>query len=264
MSDLMTRYGVFAGAAIKIPIVDYLVIAGGGCGGQGDSSDYTVGAGGAGGYLEDTNLELIAKQSYTVTVGAGGVSGNNGQNSVFGNLISIGGGHGAHPNEAAGNGGSGGGARVWDAPGGTGVAGQGNRGGQAGNYNAGGGAGSAAGSYSNPGNGKQSSITGTALWYAGGGGAVGPGKHGGGTGNPLINEWWDGSGGAANTGGGGGMYFSSFGNRGRYPGGSGVVILRFLTGFEYSIGSGLTYNAIIDGDYTVLRFTSGSGTISFK
>ena len=107
-------------------LVDYLVIAGGGSGGM----NYG-GGGGAGGYRNsfnnetsgggasaETALAITQGVAYTVTVGAGGasqftlnVAGNNGSNSVFATITSIGGGAGgASSQDNAGAGGSGGGA----------------------------------------------------------------------------------------------------------------------------------------------------------
>jgi hypothetical protein len=77
--------------------IEILIIAGGGGGARSDANG--SGAGGAGGYLEG-NFSVSSGVTYTVTVGAGGLSrtsassGMNGQNSVFSTSTAIGGGGG--------------------------------------------------------------------------------------------------------------------------------------------------------------------------
>ena len=88
-------HGAWAGSQTT-PYVDYLVVAGGGAGGGGAA--YGGGGGGAGGLLQGIT-PITARSSLTVTVGAGGTavsctSGNNGNNSVFGNITAVGGGGG--------------------------------------------------------------------------------------------------------------------------------------------------------------------------
>lgn len=183
-------------------VVDYLVVAGGGAGGQ------AWGAGGAGGLLTNSNLDLSASTAYTIIVGAGGAGKADGpkQNSNRGadssiagtgitTILAIGGGGGDSylaTSMAATNGGSGGGGAAYGAnnsgvggagipqPGGLAVAGQGNNGGIGDGYvNFGGGGGGGAGAVGGTGTvsaggdggvGIQSSITGSAVYYAGGGG----------------------------------------------------------------------------------------------
>ena len=58
--------------------VDILVVAGGGGGGVGTGT----GGGGAGGMLEFTSQTITSNQ--TITIGAGGATDVNGNNSVFG------------------------------------------------------------------------------------------------------------------------------------------------------------------------------------
>ena len=232
--------------------VEYLVIAGGGGGSAGAGA--TSGAG-AGGFLTATGHAVTA-QSYSVTVGAGGANGNlvgsNGANSVFDTVTSIGGGYGGHYGTSGGSGGSGGGSGQ-GYTGGAGTSGQGNAGGvgsSGGNYPQGGGGGagavgetpasSSATVAGAGGIGLQSSITGTATYYAGGGGAssqnhgsgatAGAGGLGGG-GQGDTTSSGTATSGTSNSGGGGG---SSQGGTGG-DGGSGIVILRFLT-------SGNTYD----------------------
>jgi len=86
--------------------VEYLVIAGGGGGYNG--------GGGAGGYRTATGHSVTA-QAYTITVGAGGATATNGNDSIFSGITSTGGGTGGastggSPNADGHDGGSGGGA----------------------------------------------------------------------------------------------------------------------------------------------------------
>ena len=142
--------------------VEYLIIGGGGSGGvSANSGGGAAGGGGAGGYREslpfgtEARLNLNAT-SYGVTVGLGGASrsgtgnGNQGGNSSFAGITSLGGGYGggngANGNSGGSGGGDGGGADVatYEAYGGgaAGTPGQGNNGGD-GTSNAGGGGGGA-------------------------------------------------------------------------------------------------------------------------
>lgn len=231
--------------------VSYLVVAGGGPGGGGQ---YNSGGGGAGGFLTG-NLSIVSG-NYVITVGAGGAGtttrGTNGSNSSFSTAVAVGGGAGgSHPSNPINglDGGSGGGGSQGGSAGGNGVAGQGNAGG--GNWYAagagGGGAGASVptGTGSNPYNGNtvavtggiglQSSITGTAVYYAGGGGAgqrdqysVPRGNGGLGGGGQGGADPGNGTSGTANRGGGGG---GSGGNdtntRTGGSGGSGIVIIAY-------------------------------------
>lgn len=233
--------------------VDYLVVAGGG-GGGGIANDVSSvgGGGGAGGVIYNTSQSMTAG-SYTITVGAGGGIRSNGNNSII-NTISTatGGGSGGTGTTSSGgtngsNGGSGGGAGLNSGYGsgtyGTGTSGQGNRGGSTAVDQAGGGGG--AGAVGNPGLGspdyrggvggvgRQISISGSAVYYGGGGmgGSANPGPTsytgalggGGGMGQYYIPQS-----GTANTGGGGtGTIIGRNYNPG--TGGSGIVIIRYLT-----------------------------------
>jgi hypothetical protein len=280
---------VYGGATPFTPLVpiSYLVVAGGG------SSGDNFGSGGGAGGLLSGSASLYSGTTYTVTVGAGAsanganVSGNQGSNSVLSGtglttLTAIGGGFGARENSAGGNGGSGGGGGGFSATsqaGGSGTSGQGNNGG-AGGTNAstistgggGGGAGAVgnngvlapSASNGNGGVGVQSSITGTATFYAGGGGggsfggnpAGAGGSGGGGAGASATNT--RGTAGTANTGGGGGGSGGGGGGSGGAAGGSGVVILSVPT----SLYSGITTGSptiTTSGSNTIIRFTA-SGT----
>jgi hypothetical protein len=231
---------------------DYLVVAGGGggakdLGGGGGAGGLrsTVTATGGGGSLESA-LSLASGTGYTVTIGAGGAGGapaSNGSNSVFSTITSTGGGRGgdnAGPNQA-GNGGSGGGAKVIGGTAGTGTANQGFAGGTAVDGSTGqrptgggGGAGGVGGNGTvsasgNGGAGVATSISGLSVTYAGGGGggssgSVTPGSGGAGGGGAGTGTGTAGSG-TANTGGGGGGADSAPGTGG--AGGSGIVIVRY-------------------------------------
>jgi hypothetical protein len=261
---------------------DYLIVAGGGGGGGA-----TRGAGGGAGGMLTGTTNLIRGTTYNVTIGSGGASGaystnyatNNkgtqGVNSTALGLTAIGGGFGQGGDGfgTAGSGGSGGGAWYTSggASGGAGTTGQGNKGGDGGTpapYGAGGGGAGQEGfdfnDASTPqegGDGLQSSITGTATYYAGGGSASdfqansgrAGGLGGGGVGRNAIGTTVGTSpmNGTANLGGGGG----ASGN-----GGSGVVIFRVLTS-DYSGTTTGSPTVTTDGSYTVIKFTaSGSYT----
>ena len=244
--------------------VEYLIIGGGGSGGG-----EIAGGGGAGGYL--TGYLEVTPQAYTVTVGAGGAersgsanpdAGNNGEDSVFGGLTSVGGGGGGGPTGGytiGRVGGSGGGTYAGSTTNGAaGTAGQGNRGGAGegatGNGQGGGGGGAGAVGVDGSGNantattgaggaGLASSITGSSVTRAGGGGGGtwnssgnftggngGAGGGGQGFGNQVDgysnNQAGTGTAGSANTGGGGGGGGNSGSSAGG-AGGSGIVIMRY-------------------------------------
>jgi hypothetical protein len=268
---------------------DYLVVAAGGGGGR------YGGGGGAGGLIYTTGINLTPSIVYTITIGAGGTVGDNiagtqgGNSSIsgsgFSTVTSIGGGGGSGGDasgQVATSGGSGGGG----ASDGSGVGGKGvypgstylsqTRQGYDGgswttnnNYMAGGGGAGAIGTSPSSasaagGVGVASSITGTSVYYAGGGGGGGwNGQGAGGTGG-------GGAGGAYNVtpivgtpntggGGGGGGYDSTY--RAGAIGGSGVVILRFLSSVTPAATTG-SPTITTDGSYKVYKFTA-SGSITF-
>jgi hypothetical protein len=195
--------------------VDFLVIAGGGAGGNNFGFGSASGAaGGAGGYRNSFSTETSGGNGsseasltfnvgtvYTVTVGAGAPAnttnnarGGNGNNSsISGTGISTitstgGGGGGGQVDNAGLSGGSGGGGCV-DSSGGNGTANQGFNGGNAAGGSSGGGGGGGAsavgGNGSDPnggngGNGLASSITGSSVTRGGGGGGSGAGAGAGG------------------------------------------------------------------------------------
>lgn len=284
-------------AFAKEPLeVNYLIVAGGGAGGADGGGG---GAGGlrtsygstsGGGASAETAPTLAINTNYTVTVGAGGSGvlnshpSNNGSNSVFNTTTSTGGGYGGNAlsnGQAASSGGSGGGGSRGpsNTGGAAGTSNQGYAGGNgtytASNYGTGGGGGASAvggnGSGSvagDGGDGLSVSITGSSVNYAGGGGgsnfatatAYGSGGSGGGGNGGNANGSQ--TSGTANTGGGGGGSGGSTQTSG--SGGSGVVILRYPSVYNITVGAGLTSSTATDGTSKVTTFTAGTGNISFS
>jgi hypothetical protein len=276
--------------AIQLLTVDFLVIAGGAGGGP-DLSGGWGGGGGAGGYrnsynnetsggnsASETALSVPASTNVIVTVGEGGNGatnpGNAGEDSVFYTITSIGGGGGGS-NGPAQNGGSGGGSGTSGvgAPSrGLATANQGfDGGGNDGNYTGGGGGAGQVGGVNPPngqgsaamkgGNGLSSSITGTAVTRAGGGGGIfnsgGPGPGGAGGGG---NGGTPGTDGVTNTGSAGGA--GGPGGAAGGDGGSGIVILRYPSSNTITVGAGLTASTSTIGVDKVTIFTAGTGSIS--
>ena len=277
----------------SVPVfsVEVLVVAGGGGGGCD-----RAGGGGAGGLIYNSAFSVNPGTALTVTVGGGGAGGTNdttkgtnGSNSVFGSLTAIGGGGGGSESNAGGTaGGSGGGGAYSDGTGGAGTSGQGFAGGTGRSSfppgrapGGGGGAGEAgqngsqsitpSGAGARGGNGLQYSISGTATYYAGGGGAGsnidgtgGPGAGagglgGGGTGGVTWSASpngaaGNGSPGTPNTGGGGGGGTTADSGVGG-AGGSGIVIVRYR-GPQKATGGTITS---VDG-YTIHSFTTVGST----
>lgn len=197
-----------------------LVVGGGGGGG---SAGVQTGGGGAGGAVFVSSPVTITAGIYTVTVGTGGGINTNGTNSTFLSYTGVGGGGGGNWINGAGKtGGCGGGG---SGEGGSGAAGSQGFGGAngRGQFTCGGGGGGmgqagkqpADGSPSSGGNGLQYSITGSSVYYAGGGagGFNGASTGGLGGGGDKTLQGTDGLGG----GGGSGA-----------RGGNGVVILSFV------------------------------------
>ena len=222
--------------------VEYLVVGAGG-GALAAQAGYVKSGGGGGGEVR-TNYgidNLSVTGTLSITVGAG-VSGSTGGNSYLTGLASYVYGGGAGQSSGAGlSGGSGGGGGNSGAGGAsTAIAtyGHGNIGGTSVNYASGGGGGAGAvggtpaASKANGGIGGAGyycAITGENIPYGGGGGG----------GTYYQNEGWiDGTGGVggggtsangtANTGGGGGG-IGGIGVSAATTGGSGVVIIRYLT-----------------------------------
>ncbi len=239
--------------------VDYLVVGGGGEGGNGcnvSGAFYPGGGGGAGGVRNGTSFTVNGEQNIVIGAGGSGAGntvgrGLNGGNSVFGAIISVGGGGGGGcggAGSSGGDGGSGGGGCGMGSPGGAGnvTAGQGNSGGT-GNYTLGGHPAGGGGGAGAPGSltgdlppdvttgdggiGKSVDITGATMYYgSGGGGGIGSNAS---YGNGGAGCGADGSRGNANpakcqgTGAGGGG--AGGGNPTHGAGGSGVVIIRYQT-----------------------------------
>jgi len=234
--------------------VEYLIVGGGGAGG----SINRAGGGGAGAAL--TGTAIVTAQTYSITIGAGGVSSNGGDSSALGFTATGGGkggtgtGSGASAASSGGSGG-GGGSQSVGASGTTGGNNGGDGGGiSSGEYNSGAGGGGGAGSAGSDGislsDGGDGGAgiewpTGSGTYYAGGGGGSsvsakgGDGGAGGGGGGgtssgtigvggsnggaaAVANNGGDGG---ANTGGGGGG--SVFNNGVSGDGGSGIVIVRY-------------------------------------
>lgn len=236
---------------------DILVVAGGG-GGGGVSAN--GGGGGGGGGVVATTVTL-STSVYAVTVGAGGAAGSagssGGSSSFTGVTTAVGGGGGGTTGGAGGSGGSGGGR---GRDGGTtaqtnNTAGQGYPGGAAGGTtcsSAGGGGGAGAIGYNGGTDCNPTARTGNisaggpgvnwqslGTYYAGGGGGSfetnqttnggAPGGVGGGGQGSLSGASIAATAGTANTGGGGGGGQTTATNTPGQNGGSGVVIIRYLT-----------------------------------
>jgi hypothetical protein len=273
VSSSLRSFSITISPAINF---EYLVIGGGGGGGgsEGNTAGDSGGGGGAGAF-RTSNSYTLSSGIYNISVGSGGAggygdnggpNGTNGEDSVFATITSIGGGGGGTADRKGLDGGSGGGSAgdygsaaglaLNPSYGNNGAGSQGGRGG-----GGGGGAGAAANSRSG-GSGLQSSITGTATFYAGGGaanannnGSGGSGGSGGGGSPGSLN-------GAANTGSGGCSSYSTGSSGG--SGGSGVVILAYPnTKPALTVSAGLTYDQPTRSEYRVYRFTAGTGTITF-
>lgn len=256
--------------------VEYLIIGGGGGaarfrGGGGGAGGYrcsVVGEYSGGNLPAEPMMSLTANVNYPVIVGAGGAGnpnsvqgvGGNGTDSSFNSVIGTGGGGGGGSGDAntalsgvAGGSGGGGGAsdNAGSSGGGLaiGVATQGfvgaggtSGGGSLDGRGGGGGGAGSAGSVGlttggNGGQGIISSITGTAVARAGGGGGGTDGRSvpsrlggvavaGGGQGNGSGQTNTAGTSNTGGGGGGGGPTAGTYGNDGA-PGGSGVVIIRY-------------------------------------
>ena len=256
-------YGLTRASAPTQFQVTYLVIAGGGGGG-----DFRAGGGGAGGYRSSVTGELSGRNStaespltaltgtaYSVQVGAGG-SYQNGSDSVFASITSIGGGAGAG-NGVSGNGGSGGGGSRSQVQAGLGTVNQGFNGGTS-NGSTHGGGGGGAGEVGNTdgsglgGDGLASTITGTSVFRGGGGGGgfsginTDGGLGGGGRGGSIAGFA------TANTGGGGGGGWNTASSK---PGGSGVVILKYPDTRTATFSAGVTSSTTTSGGFKITTIT---------
>ena len=222
-----------------MPNVDYLVVAGGGTGGNPNWSDHSHrgGGGGGGGMLEGIK-NITASGLYQVVVGASDT------NSSFGDIVATAGGHGGNAiNGAGGTGGSGGGGSADSGAAGSGTVGQGNNGGPG----PGGGGGAGAVGTGSKGAGKLATVF---------GGTYAAGGEPGGTDPAAI--------GAANTGNGGqggDVYFDDAEETTidvpQGAGGSGIVKLRYLAAEMTATGGTISDS----GAYKIHSFTS-SGTFT--
>lgn len=238
--------------------LEYLVVAGGGGGGD-ISSGRLGGGGGAGGVLQ-ASLRMARNESVTVTVGAGGIvsggnDGGDGSNSILGQLTAIGGGGGGRGGQNGRSGGSGGGGgqtTTGTTNGGAETSGQGTAG-------QGGGTGYAGDGGSFQTFGLYSLMTGTAAYYAfGGGNWAGPlppnGGHGG------VGGKFAGTGGIVVSGAG------TSGANGTYE----ISGTSFLDSPKYRLGTttyyiendGLTWN-IVDGATVLYSLNSTPADIEF-
>jgi hypothetical protein len=242
--------------------VDYLIVAGGG-------GANPAGGGGAGGLIANSTTVTVGT-AYPITVGSGGAGTGSGDATKGGNttafsLTAIGGGFAGGSN--GGSGGSGGAGSTNSLPsgsyasGGSGTAGQGFAGGDSGfNFVAdlgggGGGAGQAGTAGINNttggsgGNGVSSTITGTALYYAGGGyGRIQGGTFAGQTGTAGLGS---------DNFGGGALATVTTGSSGR----NGVVIVRYASASQRGTGGTVTSYSDAGITYFVHTFTS-SGTFT--
>ena len=262
---------------------------GSGGGGGGYRTNYGAAlselSGGSPGTLETYPLAVTGGTNYTITIGAGGtyVSGQGGQGSstVFGSITSLGGGGGGGYNVAGGAGGSGGGG----SSGGAGTSGQGFAGSSGAYTNnvihgphygvGGGGAGAVGGS--NGGAGRDTTITGTSTGFAGGGAGqqytyqqpfsgLYNASHGGGGRTTGFANNYPGATPGSETGGGYPRVNSGGGGGGAgYPGGSGIVIIRYANTFDELafIDAGLVYSLATANNNYIYTFTAGTGVIRF-
>jgi len=267
--------GTISGAGSACASVGYsatvLVVGGGASGGQSTAGTFNGGGGAAGDAIQSVTT-LTVGTVYNVVVGAGG-TGNNGQGraSSFNNVYAIGGGFGgnASAGQLAGNsGGSGGGAAsntVSIADEGIAI-GLGNRGGNTNGTSGGGGGGM--GSVGGDGganggaggSGFASSITGSSVTYAcGGGGAtfvsLGSGGAAGCTGAGAGVNTGNGNAASANTGSGGGGGSGNSGTGVGGAGGSGVVIISVPTA-NYSGTTTGSPTVTTSGGNTIIKFTA--------
>ena len=258
---------------------DYLLVGGGGKGG--DSANfggiYGNGAGGGGGGVIQGTFTPSPGATYSITIGSGGSAGSAAQDTLAFGLTAFAGGAGANffydgvaqSGATGGNGGCGGGASGDNKGGGQPVSGQGFPGGSSAdvagptvNYAAGGGGAGATGGDSGVsssgvgGAGFPSSINGAAISYGGGGGgAAASGGAGGGGAGGVITGATGGNGVIVGGGGGGGSV--TVGGAIAYPGGnggSGRVVIRY-TGASRFTGGVITVREINGVLFTYHTFT---------
>ena len=241
---------------------DYLVVGGGGSGGQTNSSVRSIGGGGGGGEVKTgTNAFSIGSTVITVDTGAalGTSTGTTGGSSSIGSVSVAagggGGGSGFNPNYNGLTGANGGGGGADNGSNGTGGVGSNKTGGNgvfsagvssAGGGGAGNGANGSNGSVSTGGAGgagTASSISGSSVTYGGGGGGGGFSAFGAGGAGGGGNGGYDSNGvaGTANTGGGGGGAGDNGSARNGGAGGSGIAIISYTTGSMVAFGGNITF-----------------------
>lgn len=232
--------------------VEYLVVAGGGAGGS------NVSGGGGGGGLRTGTVVLDKGVLQSITIGGGGARpandswnrGGNGGSSSFGSIAATGGGGGSGYGDGGASGGSGGGSGVNGSPGAGNAGGynpvEGYAGGSGpwGTTSQTGGGGGANGAGGSPAAGPGRTVFGNT--YSAGG--VGKGYYG--------SESFDQ---ASNTGNGADGCGQGYVRTG--SGGSGVVILKFLSSVTPASTSG-SPQISTDGSYSLYKFT-GNGGITF-
>ena len=274
-----TYHAFLSGTDTFVPPVgvasyEILIVGGGGGGGQ------RVGGGGGAGAVIYKAAVINDQASKAVVVGAGGagsdtytVPGSDGSTSSLGTISAIGGGGGETYGGSTGRPGASGGGGCYNAHlGGAGTVGLGNKGGKginASGYGAGGGGGVVSqgddATTTKAGDGGLGvyiaafSSFGASGFFGGGGGAgtntgtEGYGNHGGGNGRTGASKA-AGYAATANTGSGGGG--SSDGTGTGYPGGtggSGVVIIRYLTPASTTGTKTITLNGGFTTDTTIIN-----------
>ncbi len=219
----------------NVTSVDFIIVGGGGGGGDGNGG---AAGGGGGGRVRTGSAVVTPSNSYPVSVGGGGAGGSadgsgfSGGSSVFNSVSSAGGGGGGsrYDNGQGGTIGGGGGDTGFGGSGTISNGGDGGSNGGGGGGGAGGNGGSGPGFNigGNGGAGVTSALSGSSVGYGGGGGGGGSttggsASSGGGvgcSGNCAGTAGTNGYG-----GGGGGSRFTGGGGNG----GSGIVIIRYLT-----------------------------------
>ena len=205
----------------------FIIAGGGGSRTLTINTSTCAGGGGAGGLIQQTLF--LNSGEYPIAIGAGGSVNTNGSDTVFSDLIALGGGAGGERYANGNNGGCGGGSGYLS----FGIGSQGGDGGNdAGNSYIGGGGGGVASDGSTPGPGGEGILI-NGNYYGGGGGGghyttIQPGGLGGG-GNGGIKTIPP-TNGAVNTGGGGGGNSSNHNGAANVGalGGSGLVIIRYV------------------------------------
>jgi hypothetical protein len=277
----MSVLSQFFGGGDQIPI-EVWAVGGGGAGGGGGAIG--GGGGGAGQVLYARTL-VPKKIAFTITIGGGGAAGTPvgasglpGNSSIFSNMVAYGGIGGRGDNPAAlselsfGSGGGGGGTaqatnntitQSTFTSDGYVLANSGSFG----NPTQGGGGGGAlkVGNLSPGGDGVPSSLFGISLAVAGGGagGTAGPPASGGIGGGGSSNSPTAPKNGTANTGGGGAGGPTLATPVAGGTGGSGIVVIRYPTGFAAATVTGNAPTPAQPG-YNVYRWDSGPATITFN